>query len=809
MVKQYFAVLAVLLTLISCRKEPKGEITDGICQVRFSVPGSVDAAPYLTKAAVRLPQGATVCVAAYQRTTGGAAPAPQADIWKASNLYAVQADGSFVASLADDGGNPAAGDAADMELHTGTYDFYAYSPALKPEDDHYTVKGVRHYTDFMGAVVPARAVSRSASSVDLLFEHKCSKVRFNVVTSAGMENSSLTADSVVLNKMAVSPARDFTLGGDLAPTLGGDADTCLLKRVEPAGNNKSTSVWDIVLPKSSGTFDADFHLKISGVRYVLKARDIPAMSLLKGIQHIFSAVVRKGSVDLVLNVASWDAVSGEVNGGEGSGAGSGEWGDGSGETGGDAGLNHGIVIGRWENVDWAGSVGGNFDPVTGALSVGTWRPVQVIVDAGGTQVADIDSWVKKTIAAQAGGSNGGNVADWGNSDMGTDMGGGLVRANCAIVSPGDWVVFDMADRAARAAVAPGNSALTLAWNKGDDYTPLVIWTDVPKLISALSYNAADGTVSVTTDGSKGFGNAVVGLFPNGTANSVAGTCIWSWHIWVTDYQPDGACDYGLAANSKADVPGGQVHTYGNNFMATNPGKVIMDRNLGALSALYALAPSGGENYPAYGLIYQWGRKDPFPKAALGTTGNQVGVQATYNGAGTATGLPVRGGGPAAASTAVRNPHVFYYSGSGGAMDWLTPSNNLLWNFGTIAAPVKSVYDPCPEGWRIAANGTWGDFGSAWNAVFNKAGSWTTYDVKGGGLYATGGVKAWYPATGFRDAGSRAGGEGMLWHVGNHGYSWSSTANGGESFRLGFNALGPFAEISHSRAYGLAVRCIQE
>lgn len=807
MVKQYFAVLAVLLTLISCRKEPQGEITDGICQVRFSAPGPVDAASRLTKAAVRLPQGATVCVAAYQRTAGGAAPAPQTDMWRASNTYAVQADGSLAASLADAAGNPAAGDAADMELHTGTYDFYAYSPALKPEEDHYTVKGVTHYTDFMGALVPARAVSRSASSVNLLFEHKCSKVRFNVVTAAGMDNSSLAADSVVLYKMAVSPAQDFTLGGDLVPTQGGDADTCLLKRVESADDNKSTSVWDIVLPKSSGSFDADFHLKINGVRYVLKAQGIPAMSLSKGVQHIFSAVVRKGSVDLVLNVASWDAVSGEVNGGAGSGAGSGSWDEGDGNVGGGSGANHGIVIGRWENVDWNGGVGGNPDPVTGAVSVGTWRPVQAIVDAGGASVADIDSWVQKTLAAQAGGNHGGAVDGWGENGFEDGIGrGGTLQANCGMTKAGGVLKFDVGDRIAQARIA----GLALSWICGVDYVPLVVWQDVAGLVTAVAYDAVNGCVTVTTDAAKGAGggNAVVGLFPSGTTNPVAGTCIWSWHIWVTDYQPDEAGVSARAANTAYLVSGGQVHTYGARFVAANPEKVIMDRNLGAVGALYAYATSAGVNYPTYGLLYQWGRKDPFQKAALGTTANQVSTQATYNISGTATGLPVRASGPVAVSTAVRNPHVFYYNASG-TLDWATPSNNALWNSGTNAAPVKSVYDPCPEGWRIATNGTWTDFGSAWGAAFSKAGSWTTYDVTGGGLYAVGGVKAWYPAPGFCDAGSRAGGEGMLWHVGNHGYSWSSTINGTEAIRLGFNASGPFPEISNNRAYGFSVRCIQE
>ena len=752
--------------------------------------------PNSTKAEVPLPKGATVCVAAFQRAAGGATPAPQSDIWKASNTYAVQADGSLAASLTDDGGNPAAGSAPDMELHSGTYDFYAYSPALKTEADKYTVKGVSHYTDFMGALLSGRAVSRSTARVDLKFEHKCSKVRFNVVTAADMANSSLEADSTVLYKMAVSPARDFTLGGDLLSTLGGDADTCLLKRVEAAADAKSSSVWEVLLPKSNGSFDADFYLKVSGIRYLLKARDIPAMSFGKGTQYIFNAVVRKGSVSLVLNVAAWDAVPENVNAGEGGGAGSGSWEEGGGNAGGGSGANHGIEIGRWDNVDWSGSLGGNPDPVTGALAVGSWTPVQVLVEAGGAGVADIDSWVRKTLAAQAGGNHGGAVDGWGENGFEASMGSGSVlRANCGIVGAGAAVSFDVEDRIMQASAA----GLAINWAKGADYTPLLVWQDVVGLVTEVAYDAANGCVTVATDAAKGSGggNAVVGLFPAGTVDPSGGTCIWSWHVWVTDYEPDGTQEYGIAQNSFADVPGGQVHRYGQKYEDVNGQKVIMDRNLGATKTYYDLVTTHDENYPAYGLLYQWGRKDPFPKSQQGNSSTTATSQTTYDASGTATSYPVLKGGRVPMLSAVQNPQVYYYYNTG-YFDWISSSDNTLWGDGTV----KSIYDPCPEGWRVAPSGTWGDFTTT---TVSRNTYWSSTDLDlAGCLYSADAVKTFYPCAGDRNRAN-----GKLGDSGEIGYVWSSSVVSNNANHFSFNYSSTWPASNMSRAYGLSLRCIQE
>lgn len=98
--------------------------------------------------------------------------------------------------------------------------------------------------------------------------------------------------------------------------------------------------------------------------------------------------------------------------------------------------------------------------------------------------------------------------------------------------------------------------------------------------------------------------------------------VWSWHIWVTENDP---------ANVSSAVTY-STYTWNEKGIISNirvPGYAIMPCNLGAL----AYEPEEGEeahNNGAYktkiapkthGMLYQWGRKDPFPPSIIGTDGS--------------------------------------------------------------------------------------------------------------------------------------------------------------------------------------------
>ncbi|MDE5945187.1 MAG: hypothetical protein K2G93_06355 [Rikenella sp.] len=59
-------------------------------------------------------------------------------------------------------------------------------------------------------------------------------------------------------------------------------------------------------------------------------------------------------------------------------------------------------------------------------------------------------------------------------------------------------------------------------------------------------------------------------------------------------------------------------------------------------------------------------------------------------------------------------------------------------------------------------------------------------------------------------GIRGSGNGMLWYVGSHGFSWSSSVTTGlHAYHLHFNFSGILPNYYYHRAYGLQLRCLQE
>lgn len=147
------------------------------------------------------------------------------------------------------------------------------------------------------------------------------------------------------------------------------------------------------------------------------------------------------------------------------------------------------------------------------------------------------------------------------------------------------------------------------------------------------------------------GNALV------AARNAAGDIVWSWHIWVTPNQPDNlgnAVRYTTYEWGEKEtiiqtwVPGGffrpghyETDTVTGIFPFSDqprvPGYAVMNCNLGALEYM-GITPDGyfdkvgdalkrfpKEEYRTFGMVYQWGRKDPFPPVINYTGGNNDGT----------------------------------------------------------------------------------------------------------------------------------------------------------------------------------------
>ncbi len=225
----------------------------------------------------------------------------------------------------------------------------------------------------------------------------------------------------------------------------------------------------------------------------------------------------------------------------------------------------------------------------------------------------------------------------------------------------------------------GNGGGVTAWKAR------VMWTDTDESIIDIvtdSGTSADDYIAIAAKG--GEGNAVVGIF-DATAGEPAADALplWSWHIWVTAYNPGGGLNGDIpditANPGKAEVEGGKIFRVKGLPAAadsSNDTPAMMDRNLGALSA----DPADGVK--TIGAFYQWGRKDPFimPQGTAAPKDFTPAVTA----------------GAKSKEYAVQNPATFVT----GTYVWLDEDEDGLWQSTNALQPEKTIYDPCPEGWRV-------------------------------------------------------------------------------------------------------------
>ena len=150
--------------------------------------------------------------------------------------------------------------------------------------------------------------------------------------------------------------------------------------------------------------------------------------------------------------------------------------------------------------------------------------------------------------------------------------------------------------------------------------------------------------------------------------------------------------------------------------------------------------------------------------------------------------------------AVKHPLTFIYN-STTPYDWYTDSE-LKQDFTLWSSP-KSMYDPCPKGWRVPANGTWSDFAVS-TAPYYILGSQVDvgiYNATNGRLYYQ---QAWYPATGYY-----RGMTGTMNTVGNGGTCWFMCKQEINSNVFSFSQAGTNPNNTFGHVAGLSVRCVQE
>ena len=325
-------------------------------------------------------------------------------------------------------------------------------------------------------------------------------------------------------------------------------------------------------------------------------------------------------------------------------------------------------------------------------------------------------------------------------------------ANSYIVSSAGSYKFSTVKGNSSTSVGTVSKAEVLWESFGTDVTP-----NVGDLVKNISYK--NGEVIFQTADSFNEGNAVI------AAKDASGNILWSWHIWLTD-QPQGQVYYNNAGT-------------------------MMDRNLGATSA----TPG---DVGALGLLYQWGRKDPF----LGSSSISINTLAMSTITWPSAVKSNASNGTIEYATTHPTTFITYNNSN---YDWYSTSSsstdNTRW---TESDKSKSIYDPCPAGWRVPD----GSSNGVWSTALGSSSSYSgTYDSTNRGMNFSGKFGSastiWYPASGSRNSydGSLGGGNGNYWSASPYDY-YAYTL-----YLYSGGSVTPSYDIN--RAYGFSVRCLQE
>ncbi|MCS3251566.1 hypothetical protein NXX19_01305 [Bacteroides ovatus] len=201
----------------------------------------------------------------------------------------------------------------------------------------------------------------------------------------------------------------------------------------------------------------------------------------------------------------------------------------------------------------------------------------------------------------------------------------------------------------------------------------LLWQDTDELVEQVAL--VNGRVQVKMGRSRG--NAVIAVYDKTNPNAEDAKVLWSWHLWCT-------------ATPKILEFVTSIYT-GNNYK-------VMNRNLGATATKAYLGT-------VQGLHYQWGRKDPF-SGSLTYDGIRTILYDVRSGQGVYKYSDER----VTAGQAISTPSSLYSPRRGlGGESWCTKTTELKYLWGNPdgeqdAFPketLKSLYDPCPYGYKVA------------------------------------------------------------------------------------------------------------
>lgn len=292
-----------------------------------------------------------------------------------------------------------------------------------------------------------------------------------------------------------------------------------------------------------------------------------------------------------------------------------------------------------------------------------------------------------------------------------------------------------------------------------EWTAEVIWQDIDhrainfcdakgNLVDGDTYNGKGKQQLYIKAATSTPGNIIVGVKKKGSRNDAY---LWSWHLWLTE-EPQ-------------EIAG------------------FMDRNLGATTA----TPKTG--YTGIGLLYQYGRKDPF----AGGYDNIYDINGMSKGRGATIGHT-----QFSFASAVQNPATIFVRTTFDVSDWALPNNYIDKTWNDISGNAnKSFFDPSPQGWRLPTMDEISDLTKD-TFVWDNEHNGNTY--KGN----------WFPSPGFYNSSAYQidpTADNAFW--GTYCMYWTSTAMYSNGCILSASSVDCNNKALYDRTGGFAVRCVPE
>ena len=327
----------------------------------------------------------------------------------------------------------------------------------------------------------------------------------------------------------------------------------------------------------------------------------------------------------------------------------------------------------------------------------------------------------------------------------------------------------------------------------------LVWTDESGLVTNLA---------VTGTGTNAFvqfevpaaniknGNAVIAVMKDGVV-------VWSWHLWFIheNVLNTTACwNYQNKEYDFTEESLGMKYTSwtGTTYSSPRSVKVKVEQKVenGGVKKIGILTITQKPNSTRQGIttLYQWGRKDAFPA-----------VDAVAEGA-----FNKNAGDNMSISNGIQHPENFYTDGPSWPTNYfyynLWSANNTTTGFNDNFV-VKTVYDPCPVGFKMPASNAFTGFttdGQNFGPI-NVTGTWNNgYNFNN--KITNPDASVYFPAPGLRNYL-----DGSVGYVGIGGLYCSAIPGWGQydCCYLNFSRVNVVPQTTFSRSYGFCVRPVAE